>query len=98
MGSQRPLTPRAPTPLDAVIRTRLDQRSMDDQRQREAERGHAQRRCRFEANAAATSNRGRQPLRAKSIRDAPGRRTRVLHRHRSRRLATMQSRGDSCNP
>jgi hypothetical protein len=38
-GSQRPLTPRANTPLDAVIRTRLDQRSMYDQRQRDAERG-----------------------------------------------------------
>ena len=54
-GSQRPLTPRAPTPLDAVIRTRLDQRSMDDQRQRDAERGHAQRRCRFEAKGAAST-------------------------------------------
>ena len=52
--SQRPLTPRAPTPLDAVIRTRLDQRSMDDQQQRDAERGHAQRRCRFEAEGATS--------------------------------------------
>ena len=60
--SQRPLTPRAPTPLDAVIRTRLDQRSMDDQQQRDAERGRAQRRCRFEADTTqACSEVGRPP-------------------------------------
>ena len=53
-GSQHPLTPRAPTPLDAVICTRLNQRSMDDQRQRDAERGHAQRHCRFEARAVVS--------------------------------------------
>ena len=71
-GSQRPLTPRAPTPLDAVIRTRLDTRSMDDQRQREAERGHAQRRCRFEAEGApsAATNPGSET--APSRQERPG--------------------------
>jgi hypothetical protein len=74
--SQRPLTPRAPTPLDAVIRTRLDQRSMDDQQQRDAERGRAQRRCRFEAREAVRPTR-RSAVEATACGTDPATRPRV---------------------
>jgi hypothetical protein len=42
------------------------ERAADDQRQRDAERGHAQRRYRFEANPTATAARVGLPLGAKS--------------------------------
>ena len=52
------------------------------------------------ALAPRGTHRACPPLsqRARRIRDAPARRTKVLHRHRSQPLATMQSRGDSRNP
>ena len=48
---------------DRRHRPALQTAAMDDQRQRDAERGHAQRRCRFEAQAQAGESASESPCR-----------------------------------